>query len=66
MRRGILSFEDKTNGMPLVRPEHVFIGDFVVAYDDWGTWRIEQWTSEAFMKKFIRVEQKMSKQENAK
>ena len=66
MRRGILSFEDKSEGVKLNRPEHVQIGDVVVAYDDWETWRIDVWTSEDFMKKFIRVEQRKSKQENVK
>ena len=55
MRTGVLSFEDKSKGVKLNRPEHVQIGDVVVAYDDWGTWRVYAWTSEEFEKKFIKV-----------
>ena len=36
MRTGVLSFKDKSEGVKLNRPEHVKIGDVVVAYDDWG------------------------------
>lgn len=55
MRTGVLSFEDKSKGVKLNRPEHVQIGDVVVAYDDWGTWRVYVWTSENFEKSFIKV-----------
>ena len=43
-------------GVKLNRPEHVQIGDVVVAYNDWGKWRVDVWTSEEFEKKFIKVE----------
>ena len=56
MRKGILSFEDKSTGVKLNRPEHVQIGDVVVAYNDWETWRVQTWTSEEFEKKFIKVD----------
>lgn len=55
MRTGVLSFKDKSEGMKLKRPEHVQIEDVVVAYDDWGTWRVDNYTSEEFKKKFIKV-----------
>ena len=55
MRKGVLSFEDKLEKVKLNRPEHVQIGDVVVAYDDWETWRVYVWTSEEFEKNFIRV-----------
>ena len=54
MRTGGLSFEDKS--LMLKRPEYVQIGDVVVAYDDWGTWRVQTWTSEEFEKKFTKVD----------
>ena len=57
MRTGILSFKDKSDGVKLNRPEHVQIGDVVVAYDDWGTWRVQVWTFEEFDKKFIKVDE---------
>ena len=56
MRTGILSFEDKSNGVKINRPEHVQIGDVVVAYNDWETWRVDVWTSEDFEKKFIKID----------
>lgn len=56
MRKGILSFEDMSKGVKLNRPEYVKIGDVVVGYDDWGTWRVDVWTSEEFEKNFIRVD----------
>ena len=52
----VLSFSDKSKGIKLNRPEHVQIGDVVVAYDDWGTWRVDVWTSDEFEKNFIRVD----------
>ena len=55
MRTGILSFEDKSNGVKINRPEHVQIGDVVVAYNDWETWRVDVWTSEEFEEKFIKI-----------
>ena len=55
MRTGVLSFKDKSEGIKLKRPEHVQIGDVVVAYDDCGTWRVYNYTSEEFEKKFIKV-----------
>lgn len=57
MRKGVLSFKDKSEGMKLNRPEHVQLGDVVGAYDDWGTWRVQVWTSEEFDKKFIKVDE---------
>ena len=57
MRKGVLSFKDKSEGVKLKRPEYVQIGDVVVAYDDWGTWRVDVWTSEDFKKKFIKVDE---------
>ena len=57
MRKGVLSFKDKSEGVKLHRPEHVQIGDVVVAYDDWGKWRVQVWTSEEFDKKFIKVDE---------
>ena len=57
MRKGILSFTDKSEGVKLNRPEHVKIEDVVVAYDDWGTWHVDVWTSEEFEKKFIKVDE---------
>ena len=56
MRTGVLSFYDKSNGVKLKRPEHVQIGDVVMAYDDCGTWRVYNYTSEEFEKKFIKVD----------
>ena len=56
-RKGVLSFKDKSEGVKLNRPEHVQLGDVVVAYDDWGTWRVQVWTSEEFDKKFIKVDE---------
>lgn len=56
MRTGVLSFRDRSEGVKLNRPEHVKIGDVVVAYDDWGKWRVDVWTSEEFEKKFIKVD----------
>lgn len=56
MRTGVLSFEDKSKGVKLNRPEYVKIGDVVVAYDDWEIWRVQVWTSEEFEKKFIKVD----------
>ena len=52
----IQGFKDKSEGVKLNRPEHVQIGHVVVAYDDWGTWRVEVWSSEEFEKKFIKVD----------
>ena len=52
---GVLSFKDKSKGVKLNRPEHVLIGDVVVAYDDWGTWRVYECTSEDFEKIFIGI-----------
>ena len=56
MRTGVLSFKDKAEGENLYRPEHVQIGDVVVAYNDCETWRVEVWTSEGFYKKFTKVD----------
>ena len=56
MRKGILSFKDKSEGVKLNRPEYVQIGDVVVAYNDWEKWRVDVWTSEEFEKKFIKVD----------
>ena len=56
MRTGVLSFKDKSEGVKLNRPEHVKIGDVVVAYNDWDKWRVYVWTSEEFEKKFIKVD----------
>jgi hypothetical protein len=55
-RKGVLSFTDKSEGVKLIRPKQVQIGDVIVAYDDWGTWRVEVWTSEEFEKKFIKMD----------
>lgn len=55
MRKGILSFKDKSEGIKLKRPEHVQIGNVVVAYNDWDIWRVYNYTSEEFEKKFIKV-----------
>ena len=55
MRMGILSFKDKSDGVKLNRPEHVKIGNVVVAYNDWEKWRVDVWNSEEFEKKFIKV-----------
>jgi len=55
MRTGVLSFEDKSEGVKINRPEYVEIGDVVVAYYDWDKWRVYVWTSEDFEKKFIKV-----------
>ena len=57
MRTGVLSFKDKSEGVKLNRPEHVQIGDVVVAYNDWEKWRVDVWTSEEFEKKFIKVDE---------
>lgn len=57
IKEGVLSFRDKSDGVKLNRPEHVQIGHVVVAYDDWGTWRVEVWSSEEFEKKFIKVDE---------
>ena len=57
MRKGILSFNDKSEGVKINRPEHVKIGEVVVAYNDWETWRVEVWTFEEFEKKFIKVDE---------
>lgn len=57
MRTGVLSFEDKSKGIKILRPEYVKIGDVVAAYDDWETWRVHVWTSEEFEKKFIKVDE---------
>jgi len=56
MKTGVLSFKDKSEGVKLNRPEHVKIGDVVVAYNDWEKWRVDVWTSEDFEKKFIKLE----------
>ena len=56
-RKGVLSFKDKSEGVKLNRPEHVQLGDVVVAYDDWETWRVQVWASEEFDKKFIKVDE---------
>ena len=55
MRIGVLSFYDKSKGVKLDRPEYVQIGDVVMAYDDYGTWRVYNYISEEFEKKFIKV-----------
>ena len=54
-RKGVLSFKDKSEGVKLNRPEHVQLGDVVVAYDDWGKWRVDLWDLEEFEKQFIGV-----------
>jgi len=56
MRKGVLSFKDKSDGEKIYRPGYVQIGDVVAAYDDWGTLRVEVCTSEEFEKKFIKVD----------
>lgn len=56
IRNGVLSFRDKSEGIKLNRPEGVQIGDVVVAYDDWETWRVYAWASEEFEKQFVKVE----------
>ena len=56
MKKGILSFKDKSEGVKLNRPEYVQIGDVVAAYNDWEKWRVEVWTSEDFEKKFIKID----------
>ena len=55
MRTGVLSFTDKSEGVKLNRPEHVKIGQVVVAYDDCGTWQVDLWDLDEFEKKFIKV-----------
>ena len=55
MRHGVLDFKDKSEGVTLNRPWNVKIGQVVVAYDDWGTWRVDLWDLEAFEKQFIGV-----------
>ena len=54
IKDGVLSFSDKSEGLKLVRPEHVQIGDVVVAYDDWDTWRVQVWNKDEFDKKFVK------------
>lgn len=44
-KNGVISFYDKSDGIKLNRPEHVQIGDVVVAYDDWGTWHVYDYDS---------------------
>lgn len=56
MRKGVLSFKDKSEGVKLNRPEYVQIGDVVVAYNDWEKWRVDVWTSEDFDKNFIKID----------
>ena len=55
MRHGVLDFKDKSERVTLNRPWNVKIGQVVVAYDDWGTWRVDLWDLEEFEKQFIRV-----------
>ena len=57
MRKGILSFKDKSEGVKLLRPEYVKIGDVVAAYDDCGTWRVDLWDLEAFENNFISIKE---------
>jgi len=59
MRKGVLSFKDKSEGVKRVKPEYVQIGDVVTAYDDWerGTCYAQVWTSKEFDKKFIKVDE---------
>ena len=55
-KNGVLSLVDKSKELNINRPEHVHIGDVVVAYDDCGTWRVYDCAYECFEKNFIRVE----------
>ena len=57
MGKGVLSFEDKSEGKKLNRPEYVLIGDVVVAYYDWDKWCVQVWTFEDFERNFIKVDE---------
>ena len=56
MRKGVLDFKDKCEGVKLNRPWNVKIGDVVVAYDDGGTLRIDLWYLDEFEKQFVKVD----------
>ena len=55
MRKGVLDFKNKSEEVKLNRPWNVKLGQVVVAYDDWGTLRVDLWDLDEFEKQFIGI-----------